>query len=85
MAKKLKEQTTLTNDEFEEALKSEPQVFDSLTMGIVPRKEGGFNIIKISVDSNGLEAGEVEVIDTAENKAEANEKFKINVVRLGIL
>lgn len=82
MAKKNKPQT---QDDFESALQSTPQVFDSVTLGIAPRKEGGYNIVKISLDPRGLEAGEVEIIDTAEGKFEANEKFKINVIKLGIL
>lgn len=80
-----KSKKPITNDDFESALKGEPQVFDSITLGIAPRKEGGFNIVKISLDSKGLEAGEVEVIDTAESKWEANEKFKINVIKQRIM
>lgn len=81
MAKKKEVQT---QDGFEAELKGEPKVFDAVTIGI-SKTATGFNIIKVTVDSKGLEAGEVEVLDTAESKVEANEKFKINVVRQGIL
>jgi hypothetical protein len=83
MVKKTKTEV-VSNDDFESALKSEPQVFDSLTLGIV-RTATGFNIVKVPVDSKGLQAGELEVIDTADSRSEATEKFKINVVRLGII
>jgi hypothetical protein len=74
-----------TNDAFEAALKSEPVVYNVVTLGISPRVDGGYNIIKIPVDSKGLTTGEVEILDTAENKWEANEKFKISVVKLGVI
>lgn len=73
-----------TQQDFEAELKGEPQVFDTVTIGIA-KTAVGYSILKVSVDSKGLEAGEVVVLDTAESKAEANEKFKINVVKQGIL
>lgn len=73
-----------SQEDFEAELKSEPQVFDAKTLGISPSKEG-FNIVLVKVDSKGLEAGEVEVIDTATTKFEAIEKFKINAIRLGVI
>ncbi len=75
----------ISQDDFEAQLQSTPQVFDAVTLGISAKKDGGFNIIQTKVDSKTLEAGEVTVIDTAENKLEAVEKFKINVVRLGVI
>lgn len=75
----------VSQEDFEAALKGEVQVFDALTMGIAPRVEGGYNIVKIALDSKGLEAGEVTVVDTAESKAEAIEKFKINAIRSKVL
>ena len=75
----------VSQDAFEAELQSAPQVFDTVTLGISPRDGGGYNIVKVSVDSKGLEAGEVEVLDTAEGKWEANEKFKIHVIKQGIL
>lgn len=75
----------VSQDDFESELKSETQVFDSVTLGISPRKEGGYNVISVKVDSKGLEAGEVTIIDTAEHKFEAIEKFKIAVVRQGVI
>lgn len=74
-----------SQEDFEAELKGEPQVFDSLALGVIPKKGGGFNLVKIAIDSKGLEAGELEVIDTATDRSEATEKFKINVIRLGIL
>lgn len=85
MAKKESKNVVVSADDFEAALKSEAQVFDSVTIGIAPRKEGGYNVVKISLDSKGLEAGDVEVIATAETKWEANEMFKINVIKLGVM
>lgn len=82
---KTKVKTALTQDEFEAELQSEPLVFNSCAVGISPRSDGGYNIIKVPVDSKGLRTGEVVVLDTAEGKAEANEKFKIYVIRTGIL
>lgn len=73
-----------TQQDFEAELKGEPQVFDTVTIGIA-KTATGYSILKVSVDSKGLEAGEVIVLDTAEGKAEANEKFKIAVVKQGIL
>ena len=73
-----------TQSDFESELKSEPQVFDAVTIGIA-KTPAGYSILKVTVDSKGLEAGEVEVLDTADSKVEANEKFKINVIRQGIL
>ena len=73
-----------TQQDFEAELKGDPQVFDTVTIGIA-KTATGYSILKVSVDSKGLEAGGVEVLDTADGKAEANEKFKINVVKQGIL
>ena len=84
MAKK-KASVPVSQEDFEAELLGEPQVFDSVAVGITPRKEGGFNIIKVLVDSKGLESGDVEILDTAENKWEANEKFKIYVIKQGVL
>lgn len=79
-----KKKAPVTQDGFEAELKGEPQVFDAVTIGIA-KTATGYSILKVTVDSKGLEAGEVEVLDTAENKGEANEKFKIHVVKQGIL
>lgn len=75
----------VSQDDFEAELKSEPLVFNTLTLGISPRSDGGFNIIKIPVDSKGLKTGELEILDTAESKFEANEKFKIHAIRQGVI
>lgn len=85
MSKPSKVKAPVSSDDFEAALKSEAQVFDSVAVGVIPRKEGGFNIVKIAVDSKGLEAGELTVLDTAETKWEATEKFKIYVVKQGVI
>lgn len=84
MSKKQPTKAPETNDEFEAALKSEPKVFDTVTLGIAKTKDG-YSIVKTYVNANSLEAGSVEILDTAENKWEANEKFKINVIKQGIL
>lgn len=75
----------VSQEDFEAELKSEPKVYDVITLGISNRADGGFNLLRVKVDSKGLEAGEVEIIDTAENKWEANEKFKIAVIKQGVL
>lgn len=75
----------VSQDDFEAELKSETQVFDVIALTIAPRKGGGFNILKVLVDSSDLEAGEVIILDEAENRMEAIEKFKIHVIRQGVL
>lgn len=80
----VKKKAVVTDDGFEAELKGEPQVFDTITIGMA-KTPTGYSILKVSVDSKGLEAGEVTVLDTAESKGEANEKFKIHVVKQGIL
>lgn len=75
----------ISQEDFEAELQSTPQVFDSVLLGISPRKEGGYNITKATLDSKSLEIGEVVVLDTAETKWEANEKFKINVIKQGVI
>jgi hypothetical protein len=73
-----------SQDDFEAELKSEVQVFDSLALGII--KTGtGYAIIKVPIDTKNLEAGALEILDTAENKWEANEKFKITVIKQGVM
>lgn len=84
MAKKIKTES-LSNEDFESQLKGEPAVFDTPMLGISKRTEGGYNIVKVLIDAKTLEASEIEVLETAENKWEANEKFKINVIKQGIL
>lgn len=74
-----------SQDDFESELKSEVQVFDQLAVTIVKIADRQFKIVKIPIDSKTLELGELEVIDTAESKPEAVEKFKIAVARNGII
>jgi hypothetical protein len=80
--------TTVTaeqsDDAFEAALKSEPEVFDVTSLALSPTAEG-FNLVKITLASKTLNVGSVEVIDTAQSKAEAIEKFKINAIRLKVI
>jgi hypothetical protein len=88
MAKK-KATAPVAQDEFEAELQSKTITLEAFNpdtplVGIA-KTEKGFLLLKVMVDSKTLETGEVEVIDTAENKWEANEKFKINVVKTGIL
>ena len=64
----------------EETLKT-----DCVAIAISPLKNGKYEILKVAVDSVTKRAGETTVIDTASSKMEANEKFKINVVKLGII
>jgi len=75
----------VSQDDFEAELKSTPQVFDATGLGITLKEGGGFNIVSITLDSKGLKAGEVVVIDTAESKYEAIEKFKIKAIRLKVI
>lgn len=79
MSKKVK-----TQDEFEAELKSEVPSFDGVAVTIL-KKDGGYNIVKIPVDTKTLKTGQAEIVDTAESKAEAADKFKILVVRSGVL
>lgn len=73
-------------DGFEEVTeKSEQFTADCYALTISPKKDGKFEIIRIEVDSVNKTLGKIEVVDTADGKFEANEKFKINVVNNGIL
>lgn len=74
-----------SQDDFEAELKSEPQVFDQAAITIIKIADRQFKIVKIPIDSKTLEMGELQVIDTAESKPEAVEKFKIAVARNGII
>lgn len=80
-------------DDFEAELQSETPAkkveekklnFDAVSIAIL-KSETGYNIVKVPIDSVNLVAGKLEVIDVATGKLEANEKFKINVVKHGIL
>ncbi len=75
-----------SNEDFEAALKSEVKTSnpDTPLLGII-KTDTGYALVKILVDAKTLETGDAEIIDTAENKWEANEKFKINVIKQGIL
>jgi len=82
---KNKPKTPISQEDFEAELKSEPKVFDALTLGMSPKDGGGYNIVTVSVASKGLQIGELKVIDTAESKSEAIEKFKLNAIRLKVI
>lgn len=58
---------------------------DAVALTIVKKTDGTFLILKVEVDSEKLVAGVVTVLDTATGKFEANEKFKLNVVKHGII
>ena len=74
-----------TQDEFEASLRSEPAVYDTVALSIVPRAEGGFHVIKVQIDSKSLKAGEIIVIDTVEERYQAADKFKYEVVANGLI
>lgn len=60
--------------------------FEATDQALTIAKQGNkFLILKVEVNANTLSAGAVKVLDTADSKMEANEKFKINVVKLGII
>jgi hypothetical protein len=93
MSKSKTKKSESSQDDFEAELQSEAPVkkaeepklnFDSVAITIV-KSSTGFNIVKVPLDSINLVAGTIEVIDVAGDKLEANEKFKINVVKHGIL
>jgi len=77
--------TVISQEDFEAELKSEPKVFDVTTLGISPRGDGGYNLVSITLASKTLDVGEVTVVDSAESKFEAIEKFKINAIRLKVI
>lgn len=58
---------------------------DCVAIAISPLKNGQYEILKVEVDSVSKTAGKTTVLDTASSKMEANEKFKINVVKQGII
>lgn len=74
-----------TQDEFEAELKGELPVYDRLAITILPKAGGGYNLAKILVDTKNLKAGALEIVDTADSRSEAAEKFKLLVVKNGIL
>ena len=67
-----------------EIVQGTPAVFDSTALSII-KKDGKFLIVKVEINSETLSTGQLTIVDTAENKFEANEKFKINVVKFGII
>lgn len=76
----------VTQDEFESALKSEVSSLDGTALGVVKKSNREFLIVKIPFDNINLSGtGQPEVVDTAGDRAEATEKFKILVVRNGLI
>jgi hypothetical protein len=88
-----KNKKNLTQDEFEAALQSMPAevetttpfTADSVALSIVSDGKGGFNIVKVHLDSVNLTAGTVEVLENVPTKYEASDRFKFAVVQNGIL
>ena len=77
---------TLTQDEFESALKSEALSLDGTALSVVKKSNSEFLIVKVPFDNINLRGtGQLEVVDTARDRAEATEKFKILVVKNGII
>lgn len=58
---------------------------DGVALSVVKKADGTFLIIKVELDSTKLIANKVEVIDTATGRFEATEKFKLNVVKHGLI
>ena len=88
MAKK-KTEAPVSQEDFEAELQSvvpEKKQFnpDTALVGIA-KTETGYSLVKVMLDSKSLVTGAPEIIDTAESKWEANEKFKIHVIKSGIL
>lgn len=83
---KNKSTQVLTQDQFESALKSESPTLQGTALSIVKKSNNEFFIVKVPFDNiNLIETGELEIVDTAKNKSEATEKFKILVVKNGII
>jgi len=85
MSKKNKAQT---QDDFESELKGstvEQVVFDGAALSIIKTSNKEYLIVKVPLDTKNLNAGELEVIGKAATKAEAVEKFKLQVVRNNII
>lgn len=83
---KNKSTETLNQDEFESALKSEELSLSGTALSVVKKSNREFIIVKVPFDNVNLKiAGEVEIVDIAGDRAEATEKFKILVVRNGII
>jgi len=87
MTKKTKE--TPTHEEFEASLKGEDtkKAFkaDTVALTTVACKDGSYKVLEIEVDSEGMTTGQVKVLETAASKYEAAEKFKLAVVRNGLI
>jgi hypothetical protein len=88
-----KKSSKVDNDaDFESALKSEPAVQvqpkfnpDSIALSSIRRPDGTFNLVSVEIDSTTLNTGKITVLDTADSKMEATEKFKMLVVRNGLI
>lgn len=79
-----KKEALASQDEFEAELKSEVPVLDVPTIGIV-KTDTGYAVVKVLISGKDLTGDNIQVLETADNKFEANEKFKINVIKLGII
>ena len=83
---KSKNSEVLNQDEFESALKSEEVSLDGTALSVVKKSNREFIIVKVPFDSVNLKvSGEVQVLDTAGDRSEATEKFKILVVKNGLI
>jgi hypothetical protein len=83
-----KKSTAKTQDDFESELKGttvEESVFDGTALSIIKTTNREYLIVKVPLDIKNLKAGELEVIGKAATKAEAVEKFKLQVVRNNII
>lgn len=87
-----KKTTPVTQDEFEAELQSVVEVPTEKTvhnpttplLGII-KTDTGYSVVKILIDPKTLVTSPAEIISQAENKWEANEQFKINVIKQGIM
>jgi len=72
-------------EQFKREYDCEVFVPNAVALTTVKRADGKHDIITVEIDSVNLTAGKVTVIATEESRAAAVERFKINVVKHGIV
>ena len=64
---------------------SEQKTFDTVAVGHVKLANGDFHMIRIPVNSQTLEVGEVELGKKCRDKLEAKYEFKIEAAKNGLV
>lgn len=81
MARPKKQQSEETQSESTEQQKT----FDTVAVGHVKLANGDFHMIRVPVNSQTLEVGEVELGKKCRDKLEAKYEFKIEAAKNGLV